>query len=95
MMKNKNDQLDLIPRPEFEELFPYWREQLKTWIKDAWYYRHAPFTTGWSMACSGITFAEHLFRCGQMTKTEFRRWFKFHRRIQRWENKYWAEKKSK
>ena len=77
-----NDQLQLLEKHPHEELFPYWREQLKKWPSEVFYYRHARDCTGWSMALQGFLFARLLFGCAQMSKSEFRRWWKFNRRIQ-------------
>jgi len=77
-------QLELFkPAPP---LSPWWREQLKGWLEDAWRYRHNRHTTGWSMATQGMLYARLLYKTGQMEKAEFRRWFKFHRRILRWDS---------
>jgi hypothetical protein len=76
---------ELFKRSQYEELYPYWREQLKQWIIDAWHYRHARHTTGWSMATQGFMFARRLYAEGQISKDQFRRFFRFHRRIRHWD----------
>lgn len=79
------NQLELFERDPMEHLFPYWRKQLRGWVEDVRIYRHYRYTTGWSMACQGFMFAGFLFRHGQITKSEFRRWFRLNRRVKRWD----------
>lgn len=67
------------------ELHQYWRSQLKDWIHDVRYYRHARNTTGWSWATGGYDFARWLFRDGAMSRAELRRYFRLHRRVMRWD----------
>lgn len=83
--KTNGTQLELFKRDPMESLFPYWRERLRHWLEDVWMYRHNHNTTGWSMACQGLLFPEMLFRHGQITKTEFRRWWRLQRRVRRWD----------
>ena len=83
-MSNIPAQIELFPAQPNEELFPYWREQLKAWPCEIMLNRHARGCTGWSMATQGFCFAEFLFMAGQMTKAEFRRWFRLHRRVLHW-----------
>jgi hypothetical protein len=85
-MTSATQQLDLLPKDDWEHLFPYWRDSLKSDINDAFYFRHARNTTGWSSCRGGISFARFLFRHGQMTKNEFCRYWKFFRRVERWES---------
>lgn len=80
-------QIELIPKNEWEHLYPHWRESLQHAIRDAFYFRHARNTTGWSYAIGGISFAESLFRHGQLTREEFRRYFVFFRRTWKMELK--------
>jgi hypothetical protein len=70
-----------------EHLFPYWRERLAEWPCEVRYWRHDRNTTGWSMASQGFSFARFLFGEGEMTRQEFRRWFKFNCRVRRWSRK--------
>lgn len=76
-------QLTLALGIEHAELFPYWRESLKSWVADALYYRHARNSTGWSMVLQGFLFARLLARNGQLSRVDFRRYWRFNRRIQR------------
>lgn len=64
-------------------LWPYWRGQLKSWIEDAYYYRHSRESTGWSMATEGFMFARLLYGDGQLSREQFRRYCRFNRKIQR------------
>ena len=80
-------QLDLFERDPCEHLFPYWRESLRGWLEDVWQFRHKPETTGWSMACQGFIFAEFLYQHGQMIKPDFRRYWRFNRRVKRWHDR--------
>ena len=86
-MSATTNQLELFARDPDEALFPYWRESLHRWLNDVWVYRHYPNTTGWSMARQGLLFARCLLRHGQMTRAEFRRWWRLDRRVQRWDGK--------
>jgi len=38
------------------------------------------------MALGDVTFARLLFGAGQMSKADFRRWFRFSRRLDRWDD---------
>jgi hypothetical protein len=79
-----NTQLQLdLSLGQHPELHQYWRTQLRSAIKDAWIYRHARNTTGWSMACQGNAFAIMLHTEGQMTAGAFQRYNRFFTRIQR------------
>ena len=79
------EQPELFARDPSEGLYPYWRESLRVWLDDVRFYRHIRDTTGWSMATQGLLFAECLMRHGQMTRAEFRRWWRFERRVKRWD----------
>ena len=86
-------QLELFKRDEKEYLFPYWRESLRRWVCDVYQWRGYPYTTGWSMACQGYMFARLLYSHGQLSRSELRRYFRFDRRVQRWDrNKLPVEK---
>lgn len=76
-------QLELIATHPHEKLWPYWRERLQEWPGEVWRWRHSRGTTGWSMATQGYGFAQFLFRDGQISKQELRRWWRFDRRIRR------------
>jgi len=78
-----NNQLELFAKDGSEHLFPYWRDSLRQWVNEVRFYRGAWNSTGWSMATQGYSFAQLLFRHGQMTRKELRRWFRFHRRVKR------------
>ena len=79
-------QLELFVRDSEEGLFPYWRESLRGWLEDVWMFRHNRNTTGWSMARQGLLFARCLLSHGQMTRAEFRRWWRLERRVKRWDS---------
>lgn len=72
---------------ERKPLLDYWRECLKAWPAKVREYRHYRNTTGWSMATGGFSFARRLFRAGKITRKDFKRWWKFHRRVRRWNEK--------
>lgn len=76
-------QLELLPAHPDEHLFPYWRDRLAEWPRHVFEYRNMPETSGWSMATQKMCFARWLFRAGQMTRDEFRRWARFNRRVLR------------
>jgi len=76
---------ELFVRNPDEHLFPYWRKQLNSWVKQVWTYRHYRHTTGWSMATQGFMFASMLFKSAQISKEDFRRWWKFNRRVRRYD----------
>lgn len=69
-------QLDLIPADPCERYFPYWREQLREWVRYVWMFRDHMDSTGWSMCCQDFSFAENLFEHGQLTPFEFYRYWK-------------------
>lgn len=54
-------------------------------MRDAYLSRHNVNTTGWSYAIHGKLFASLLFIDGQISKAEYRRWWRFFRRLRRWE----------
>jgi len=78
-------QLELFQRDPYEHLFPYWRERLDRWPTTVFEWRHHRYTTGWSMATQQFFFAEALFRQGQLTREQFRRFLRFERRVRRWD----------
>jgi len=78
-------QLELLPAHPHEHLFPYWRSRLSRWPSEVFMWRNRRNTTGWSMACQGFAFARHLFSSGQMSRAEFRRWWRLNRRVWRLE----------
>lgn len=84
------EQLSLGLTSRHADLHPYWRAQLKQWVHNALYYRHARGTTGWSMATDGYDFARWLFRDGQLSRGELKRYFRFNLRIQRMEKAWRA-----
>jgi hypothetical protein len=69
----------------YEHLYPYWRERLKNWIKEVYGFRHARYTSGWSSATQGFFFAELLHRECQISESEFQRYARLDKRVQRWE----------
>jgi hypothetical protein len=80
-----NAQLELFQRDPSEHLFPYWRKRLLAWPREVLIYRHYRNTTGWSMACQDFMFAGLLLRHGQLSRPEYRRWWRFERRVKRWD----------
>ena len=82
-----NDQLTLFADNPSEKLFPYWWESLKRWPAEVFMFRHSRDCTGWSMATQDFSFARWLFMNGQMDRSEFRRYWRLNRRVQRWERK--------
>lgn len=81
------EQLSLFRVDPYTHLFPYWREQLTQWPKEALYYRHHRNCTGWSMALGGYDFARMLFRHGQLSREQLRRYWRFNRRLWRMEGR--------
>lgn len=81
----KTEQLLLLAEDPSAHLFPYWQESLREWVRDALYYRHSRYSTGWSMALQGYMFARLLFQHGQLGRAQLRRYFRFNRRLQRME----------
>ena len=84
---SSSNQGELFQKSPCDHLYPYWRKSLKGWIKDVWDYRHYRDCTGWSMACQGFLFARFLFMNGQLSKIQFKRFFRLKRRVDRWEKK--------
>ena len=82
----KTEQLSLGLADPNEGIFPYWRERLNNWVRDAFRCRHCRTCTGWSMATQDFMFARLLFRAGQLTRAEYRRYWRFNLRIQRWDS---------
>lgn len=78
-----SQQLELLPAHPDEHLFPYWRRRLADWPRQVFLYRNMPETSGWSMATQMMCFARFLFEAGQMTRAEFRRWWRFGRAVMR------------
>jgi len=70
-----------------EHLYPYWRQRLIDGMMDAFRFRHAVYTTGWSVGSQCVSFADHLHFCGQMEKSEYDRWKRFGERLERWEHR--------
>jgi len=85
------DQLTLGIESPHMALWPYWKRSLAEAIKDAYYYRNHRGCTGWAYAIDGYSFARNLFRDGQMTVAELRRYYRFFRRLQRMEREFWAK----
>jgi hypothetical protein len=75
------EQLELLPAHRHEHLFPYWRKRLAAWPCGVFTYRNMRDTTGWSMACQGMCFARWLFGAGQMSRAEYRRWWRLGRAV--------------
>ncbi len=63
-------------------LVAYWRISMKAWVREIWSVRHQLDSAGWRKARQGFWFARALFRSGNMTKAEFRRWWRFAYRLQ-------------
>lgn len=80
-------QLELFQRAPCEHLFPYWKGRLDRWPSEVFEWRHYRDTTGWSMATGEFSFARFLFRHGQLTRQQFRRFFRFARRVKRWDRR--------
>lgn len=78
-------QLQLFTVDPCEHLFPYWRGRLERWPAEVFRWRHYRYTTGWSMCCSEYSFARSLFCHGQITRRQLRRYWRFDRRVMRWE----------
>ena len=79
-------QMSLGITSPYEHLYSYWRERLKDWVSEVYRFRHARYTTGWSMATQGFFFAEMLHKEGQLSTNDFERYARLDKRIQRWEN---------
>jgi len=88
-------QLELFPKDPMEHLFPYWRDSLRQGMRDALLFRHHADTSGWSMARQSWFFATCLFRHGQITRSEYRRWWRFGRRMHRWTLAYRKKRKER
>jgi hypothetical protein len=82
-MRSTPEQPELFAIDPDTTLFPYWRRSMLHWPKEAFMFRHYHNTTGWSMARQGLMFPRMLFRHGQITRAEYRRWWRFDRRIKR------------
>ena len=80
-------QLELFTQRKEHRLCPYWRKRLGEWPGEVLESRHHPDTTGWSMATQGLKFATWIFKAGEMSRSEFRRWCRFNRRVRRWDMK--------
>jgi len=65
-------------------LMDYWRKSLAQWPVDVFQWRHDRNTTGWSMSTGGFTFARLLFSEGKISRKTFKRFWKFNRRVVRW-----------
>lgn len=61
-------QLELLAPPPANHR--HWRESLKRWPGEAFHWRHARNTTGWSMVRQDFIFAELLFRAGEMKQMD-------------------------
>jgi hypothetical protein len=80
-------QLELFTE-DFRErptLVAYWRKQLTAWPRRVFDNRHYRDTTGWSMATGGFVFARLLFGEDRLTRAEYKRFRRFHRRVSRWD----------
>jgi hypothetical protein len=87
-MKTHHMQLELF-EPEkvdqYAHLYAFWQKDLLDWPREVFAFRHSRDTTGWSMACSGFIYARMLFQCGRITRSAYRRFWKFDRRVRRWD----------
>jgi hypothetical protein len=73
---------DFHERPK---LIALWRGELDRWLRDIFEYRHLRSSTGWSMATGRFFFARLLFRKGELTRAEYKRFLRFRRRVSRWD----------
>ena len=69
---------------QYAHLYAHWEKDLGDWHREVFEFRHFRNTTGWSMACSGFIYAKMLFQSGKITRNAFRRYWKFDRRVRRW-----------
>jgi hypothetical protein len=69
---------------QYAHLYDHWKNDLIEWPREIFHYRHQRYTTGWSMASSGYMYARMLYRCGKITLIDLRRYWKFNRRVTRW-----------
>lgn len=69
---------------QYAHLYQHWQKDLEDWPREVFSFRHDRDTTGWSMASSGFIYARMLFQCGKITRKAFRRYWKFNRRVHRW-----------
>jgi hypothetical protein len=84
-----NRQLELFS-DEYREpahFVTYYRQALKKWPDSVMYYRHHRDSTGWSMATGGFFYARCCFSRGVITREQFRKYWKFNRRVRRWDSK--------
>ena len=83
-------QLELFPsiaQVKRHQLAPFWRESLSAWPRGVFRWRHSRETSAWSMATGGYGYAILLFTAGQMDRRELRRWWRFNRRVMRWDRR--------
>lgn len=78
-------QLELFSTAPINEHTKYWKKCLKEWPSDILANRHFRNTTGWSMAVGYFSFALLLFRAGELTKDQFKRYCRLNRRVRRWD----------
>ena len=84
----------LFPQAADAHLWPHWRDSLRLAVLDVWRWRHHVYTTGWSYACQGVSFALWLYKAGQLSRERFVRYVRFFRHARRHERrvgpKHWA-----
>lgn len=85
------NQTDLFAGDDDPAQIEYWRRRLREWPQQVFIWRHFPRSTGWSVASQSYIFARMLCRVGQITRQELRRWWRFDRRVQRWERRHWGD----
>ena len=69
---------------QYAHLDAHWMNDLKRWPGEVFEFRHHRNTTGWSMSRGTFIFAKFLLCRGKITIKQFRRYWRFHRRVQRW-----------
>tara|TARA_R110000868_G_C10387083_1_gene719936 strand:- start:108 stop:389 length:282 start_codon:yes stop_codon:yes gene_type:complete len=68
---------------QYAHLYALWKKDLLAWPSEIFEFRHFRNTTGWSMASSSFIYARMLFQSGKITRSDFRRYWKFNRRVRR------------
>jgi len=82
--------IDQRSKEEIKEelrLIKYWQSSLNDRIHLAFEFRHNTETTGWSMATQGFSFALFLWSKGRMPRSTLRRYFRFFKHLEHWEQK--------